>query len=171
MLKGLVRIGKLTRPHGIKGAVLLSLGSAGRPDTSKAKVFFVEINGVQTPFFVTEIKMLGKNLALQFDNLKTIEQAQKVCGANVWLEEKNLLKEKKQKDFAGYRLIDAVKGDLGEILEVVEMPGQRMFSLEVKNKEVLLPFNEELIEKTDNKNKTIYYHAPEGLIDIYLGQE
>lgn len=168
MVQGLVRVGKLTRPHGIKGAVLLSLGAQNRPDTSKTKVFFIEINGVPTPFFASEIKIMGKNLALVFDDCKTIEQAQKLCGSDVWVEQKDLVKEKKQKDFTGYNLVDAVKGELGKIIEIVDMPGQRMFSLEVNKKEVLLPFNEELIEKTDNKTKTIYYRAPEGLIDIYL---
>lgn len=168
MVQGLVKVGKLTRPHGIKGAVLLNLGGDGRPDTRKTKLFFVEISGVQTPFFVIEIKLLGKNLVLQFDSLKTVEQAQKICGSDVWVEQKNLLKEKKQKDLLGYHLVDAVKGDLGAIREVVEMPGQRMFALEVNSREVLLPFNEELIERTDNKAKIVYYRAPEGLIDIYL---
>lgn len=168
MVQDLVKIGKLTRLHGIKGGLVLHLDSGPGPDTRKAKAFFIEINGVPTPFFASEIKQSGKNLILSFDSVKDTAEAQKLAGKEVWLEKKNLQKEKKQVDHTGYRLIDSVKGDLGIISEIIEMPGQRMFSLNVNGKEVLLPFNEALISKTDVTSKTIYYSAPDGLIDIYL---
>ena len=47
------------------------------------------------------------------------------------------------------------------------MPGQQMFSVIINEQEVLLPFTEDLIVKIDHKAKTIFYEAPEGLIDIY----
>jgi len=168
MAQGLVKIGKLTRLHGIKGSLILNLDTGRGPDTKKIKAFFIEINGVPTPFFVSGIKSSGKNLIVSFDSVNSPEAAQKLAGKEVWAEEKFLLKEKKQADYTGYRLEDAQKGYLGIIHEIIEMPGQRMFALEVGKKEVLLPFNEELIERTDAKTRTVFYKAPEGLIDIYL---
>ena len=168
MVQGLVKVGKLTRAHGIKGAELLYLDGEGRPDPRKTKVFFLEINGVHTPFFAEEIKLMGKNLVLLFDTVNTMAGAQGLCGKEVWVEQKNLVKEKKLKDLTGYQLVDAHKGNLGTIQQILEMPGQRMFSLQVNNKEVLLPFNEELIEKTDTRKRIIFYKAPDGLLDIYL---
>ncbi len=169
MVQDLVKIGKLTRLHGIKGSLILNLDSGPGPDTKKVKTVFLDINGVHTPFFVSEIKASAKNLVLTFDSVSSPEDAQKLAGKEVWLEKKNLVKEKKQADYTGYRLIDANKGDLGIILEIMEMPGQRMFALRVNDKEVLLPFTDEFIEKADAKSKTVFYCAPEGLIDIYLG--
>jgi len=168
MEQGLVKIGKLTRLHGIKGALLLNTEGDGYPDHRRARTFFIEINGIPTPFFVSEIKILGKNLILAFDTVKTTSEGHKLIGKEVWLEPRFIRKEKKQVDLSGYRVIDAMKGDLGVIREVIEMPGQRMLALEVGGKEVLLPFNEDLIEKKDVKSKTIFYKAPEGLLDIYL---
>jgi 16S rRNA processing protein RimM len=169
MVPELVKIGKLTRLHGIKGAVVLILDSGPGPDTRKAKSFLVNINGVPTPFFVSEIKMAGNNLILSFDTVTDTEAAKKLLGREVLLDSRFLKKEKKQAaDLSGYRLVDAHKGDLGLIKEVVELPGQRLFALEINGKEVLLPVNDELIEKTDAKSRTVFYRAPEGLIDIYL---
>lgn len=168
MVQDLVKIGKLTRPHGIKGAMILFLDNGPGPDLKKSKTFFIEINGVPTPFFTTSIKFSGKNLILSFDSVNNPEEARKILGKEVWLEKKNQLVEEKQVDYTGYRLIDSVKGDLGIIHEVIDMPGQKVFSLVVNEKEVLLPFNHELIDKTDVKAKIVHYSAPEGLIDIYL---
>ena len=159
MERGLVKIGKLTRLHGIKGALLLHTDGAAYPDIQKARTFFVEINGVPTPFFVSEIKILGKNLVLAFDTVKTTGEAQKLVGKEAWLEPRFILKEKKQEDLTGYRVVDAEKGDLGTIKEIIEMPGQRMFALEVGGKEVLLPFNEDLIEKKDVKAKMAMFDS------------
>ena len=168
MVQDLVKIGKLTRLHGIKGSLILNPDSGPGPDIKKMKAVFLEINGVQTPFFITEIKILGKNLILGFDSVSNPEAAKKLAGRDVWIEKKFLQKEKKRADYTGYKLTDAVKGEMGIIHQIIEMPGQRMFVLQVNGKEVLLPFNEELIEKADTKAQTVYYRAPEGLIDIYL---
>jgi len=170
MVPELVKIGKLTRLHGIKGALVLILDSGPGPDTRKAKSFLVNINGVPTPFFVSEIKQSGTNLILSFDSVTDTEAAKKLVGKEVLLDSRFLKKEKKTvADLSGYRLVDAHQGDLGLIREIVELPGQRLFALEINGKEVLLPINDELVERTDAKSKTIFYRAPEGLIDIYLG--
>jgi len=97
-----------------------------------------------------------------------MEAAQKLLNKEVFAEKKNLTKEKKTVNYNGYTLIDAHKGKIGVIAEMVEMPGQIMISILVNDKEVLLPFTDDLVDKVDVKNKTVYYNAPEGLIDIYL---
>jgi len=163
----LIKIGKLTRLHGIKGSVVLHVQGPHIPDVKKIKNFFVEINQTPTPFFVTEIKLSGKNLIVSFDSVKTIEAAQKIINCEVWLDEKNIKKQAPVKDLTGYTLSDKNKGDLGPINEIIEMPGQKMFSISINEKEVLLPFTEDLIIKIDDKVKTVFYEAPEGLIDIY----
>ena len=163
----LIKIGKLTRLHGIKGSVVLHIAGEHSPDVKKVKQFFIEINQTPTPFFVTEIKASGKNLILTFDSVNTIEAAQRIINCGVWLEEKSIKKQAAVKDLSGYILNDKTKGNLGDINEVIDMPGQRMFSITIKEQEVLLPFTEDLIIKIDHKAKTVFYEAPEGLIDMY----
>lgn len=166
-MNGLIKIGKLTKLHGIKGSVVLQLQGTDAPDIKKTKSFFIEINKIPTPFFVTEIKLSGKNLVLTFDSLTSMEAAQKLIHCSVWLDEKNLQKQIAVKDLTGYILNDKNKGSLGPINEVVDMPGQKMFSVTINKQEALLPFTEKLIVKINHKTKIVHYNAPEGLIDIY----
>jgi 16S rRNA processing protein RimM len=169
IVKGFIKIGKLTRLHGIKGAVVLHIPGDHILDTRKTRSLMIEINGVLTPFFVKEIKLSGKNFILSFDSVSTIEAAQRLLNAAVWLDEKSLKKQVVAKDLAGYSLNDKERGNLGPIVEVVEMPGQRLFAITINGNEVLLPFTEELVIKIDHKTKTVFYVSPEGLIDMYLG--
>jgi len=169
IVNDLIKIGKLSKLHGIKGSVVLQMLAPYQLEVKKIRNFFIEINQTPTPFFVTEIKLSGKNLILNFDSIKTLEAAQKIIGYDVLVAEENIIKQKAVKDLTGYKLIDKNRGDLGLILEVVDIPGQRMFSLSVGGKEVLLPFVEDFVVKIEHKTKTVQYHAPDGLIDIYIG--
>lgn len=168
-MNGLIKIGKLSKAHGLKGSVVLQLTGSDVPDSKKTKAVFIEINQIPTPFFISEIKTAGKNLVLTFDSVSTMEAAQKLLNCAVLIEEKNIQKQEVVKDLAGYTLNDKEKGDLGKITEVVELPGQKLFSLLINEKEVLLPFIPDLVLKIDHRSKIIFYNAPEGLIDMYTG--
>jgi 16S rRNA processing protein RimM len=168
MEQGLVKIGKLTRLHGVRGALLLHLDSGPGPDTEKLTSVFVEINGTPTPFFIAELKPVGKNLAITFDSVGSTQEAQRLAGREAWIERKFLRKQKQAADLTGYTLVDARRGEVGVVKEMLDMPGQRLLALEVQGREVLLPFNDDLVQKTDAKKKIIYYSAPEGLIDVFL---
>ena len=163
----LIKIGRLTRLHGVKGSVVLQLVGTDAPDTKKTKSFFIEINRIPTPFFITEIKLSGKSLVLTFDSVSSVEAAQKIMNSTVWIEERDIQKQAPVKDVTGYILNDKSKGDLGKITEVIDMPGQKMFSITLNEQEVLLPFTPDLIVKIDHKTKTVFYNSPEGLIDMY----
>lgn len=164
-----MKIGKLTRLHGIKGALLLHLDSGPGPDVARMKTLFLEINGTPTPFFLSEIKNVGKNLAVSFDTVNGTTEAQKLAGKEVWIEAGYLRKEKKGADLSGYLLVDDEKGEIGTVIEIIDSPGQRLLSVKAGTREVLLPYNEDFVRQTDHKKKIVYYSAPAGLIDIFLG--
>ncbi|MGZ3862471.1 MAG: ribosome maturation factor RimM [Bacteroidia bacterium] len=166
-MNALIKIGKLSKVHGLKGSVVLQLSGNDIPDNKKTKAVFIEINQIPTPFFISEIKTAGKNMVLTFDSVNTVESAQKLLNCPVLIEEKNIQKQEAVKDLTGYRLNDKEKGDLGQINEVVELPGQKLFSLLINKKEVLLPFIPDLVVKIDHRSKIVFYNAPEGLIDMY----
>ena len=46
----------------------------------------------------------------------------------------------------------------------------QLFQIMNGDTEILIPILDQIIEKVDRENKTIYISAPAGLIDIYLQQ-
>ena len=66
----------------------------------------------------------------------------------------------------GYQTHDKVKGALGVIEDVLELPMQYLAKVNYNKKEVLIPLNDETIERIEKKTKTIYFNLPEGLLDI-----
>jgi 16S rRNA processing protein RimM len=67
----------------------------------------------------------------------------------------------------GYTIIQEKKS-LGDILEVIEQPHQMLCRIEINEKEVLIPLNEDTLKKIDHKKKQVIVQLPEGLLEIYL---
>lgn len=163
----LIKIGKLTRVHGLKGALVVSGDNLNSIEIKKKGFLFFEINNISTPFFITEAKMAGKNMVLTFDGIDTVEKAKPFIGKEVYGDEKNISVKKNTSDnIEGYNLIDELKGNVGKINELITMPKQQFLSIDIDGEETLLPYTDVFVKKIDHKTKTVYYCAPEGLFDI-----
>jgi 16S rRNA processing protein RimM len=163
----LIKVGKLSRVHGIKGALIVTGDNLANVEVKKTGFLFIEMNNVPTPFFITEVKYAGKNLVVNFDGIKTIEEAKPLIGKDLWADEKNIsVKKSNTNNLEGYDLIDEIKGNVGKVNELIVLPKQQFLSVNVNDNEVLLPYTDVFVKKIDHKAKTVYYAAPEGLFDI-----
>ena len=166
-MRQLIKIGRLIRVHGLKGALILSGDKLESIEIKKNGFLLIEINNSSTPFFVSEVKMAGKNLIIHFDSVKTIESAKQLIHKDVYADEKNVsFKENDNINLQGYDLIDELKGNVGKINELINLPKQQLLSVQIKNEEVLVPYTDAFVKKVDHKTKTLYYCAPDGLFDI-----
>ena len=163
----LIKIGKLTRVHGLKGALVVSGDNLQNIEIKKNGFLFIEINHTHTPFFVSDAKYIGKNLVLGFDGLRTVEEAKPLIGKELWADEKNIsIKKTQVSSLEGYDLIDELKGNVGKITELITLPKQQFLSVQINEEEVLLPYTSAFVKKIDHTAKTVYYCAPDGLFDI-----
>ncbi|HPS46179.1 MAG TPA: ribosome maturation factor RimM [Bacteroidales bacterium] len=169
-------LGFLLKVHGFKGEVIFQLNQESPILISKLESVFIEINEQLIPFFIENTRPINQtSYILKFWDVDTIEQATHLLKNNVFILSSLLPKQKKAtlqiSDFTGFVVIDENFGTLGEIRNVIEMPQQLIFEIIYQNKEVLIPANEHIITKVDKKNRVVNIHAPEGLIDIYLGND
>ncbi len=66
----------------------------------------------------------------------------------------------------GFLLVDKTAGEVGRIDEVLDMPQQEMAFLQYRNREVLIPLNEQFITAIDERAKKVFTDLPEGLLDV-----
>ena len=72
-------------------------------------------------------------------------------------------------EFIGYTIIDYVLGNIGIINDVDDKTENVIIKvIHSSGKEIILPFNDDLIDEIDDDAKTIQFSAPEGLIAMYL---
>jgi 16S rRNA processing protein RimM len=74
-------------------------------------------------------------------------------------------------EIEGFAVIDAVKGPIGKVIEVVDLTNNPLISIDFEGIEILIPKQAQFIQRVDRETQTIYISAPEGLLDMYLGTE
>jgi len=172
MIKNYRNIGKIVSVFGLKGELIIHHHLGKKTSLKGLEVIFIEERKDEMlPYFVESIKIKNEEeVYMKLEGIDTKETAHKLLQKETWLPETDFQKYAVKSapiSLVGYHIIDDGK-DLGEILEVIEQPHQVLCRLEIQEKEVLIPMNEETLQKTDQKNKKVFVTLPEGLLDVYL---
>lgn len=165
-------LGSITKPWGIKGQVMLFLDVDEPEDYRDLDSAFVDVKGQLVPYFFHIDQLNGNKAVATFEDL-TPEQAAALCGRELYLPLYLLPKLDGNRfyfhEVVGFRVIDSVYGDIGVLEQVIDYPAQPLFQIMKNGTEVLVPVIDPVIDKVDRKLKTIFITAPNGLIDLYLG--
>lgn len=162
------RIGKLGKPHGIKGEVSLMF-TDDVFDRVEAEYLVLLIDGILVPFFMEEYRFRSNELALvKFEDIDTQERAAELTGCEVFFP-RALAEADEDADLSfaqivGFGIHDEATGKfVGTIDSVDTSTDNILFELEDGT---LIPVAEEWIKDIDNNNKKITMALPEGLIDL-----
>lgn len=172
-LKDSIYIGQIAKLHGYKGGVSLFLDVTHPEEYMDMESFFIEIDGILTPFFVESFKLKNKGFAaVKFQGIDTEQEAKSLLKKKVFIPE-TVLRELDESNFydhevIGYEVEDVVKGKIGKVTAIADLKQNPLLVIEFKDKEILLPIFEGLIVNVDRKLKRLKVKAPDGLIDLYL---
>ena len=172
-LKDSIYIGQIAKLHGYKGGVSLFLDVTHPEEYMDMESFFIEIDGILTPFFVESFKLKNKGFAaVKFQGVDSEQEARSLLKKKVFIPETEL-RELDESNFydhevIGYEVEDVVKGEIGKVTAIADLKQNPLLVIEFKDKEILLPIFDGLILKVDRKLKRLKVKAPDGLIDLYL---
>ena len=166
------KIGKLVAVSGLKGELLLKHTLGKKTSLKGLQALFVEEKKSSfLPWFIESTRIKSdEETYIKLEGLDTRETANKLTQKEVWLPEpdfKKFASKSSPISLLGYMIIEDAK-PLGEILEVIEQPHQLLCRLEIGGKEVLIPLNEETLQRTDHKKKQVTVILPDGLLEIYM---
>lgn len=172
-IKDCYYLGRVTKPWGVKGQMALFLDVDVPEDYAGLDSAFVEVKGQLVPYFFQVDQLNGNRAIVTFEDL-TPEQAQALAGHDLYLPLDSLPKLEGNKfyyhEVVGFRVVDSVHGDIGVLQQVIEYPAQPLFQIDKNGTEILVPLIDQVIDKVDRKLKTIYITAPNGLIELYMGE-
>lgn len=165
-------IGYISKTRGLKGEVQVSF-SYPEPEKLKISSVFIEMNHKLVPYFVSNYKipmpMIGY---FNFEDIEHIDQASTITKKKIYLP--NRLKPKRKKgeflftDLLGFTAEDEQAGALGQILNVQEYPQQFLATINIQEKEILIPLNETFIAEINIDKRFIRFNLPDGLLDLYM---
>lgn len=166
------KIGKLVAVFGLKGELVLKHTLGKKTSLKGLQAIFIEEKKQSfIPWFIETTKIkTEEEVYLKLEGVDTREAAMKLTQKEIWIPEpdfKKLAAKSAPASILGYTIINDNE-PLSEVLEVIEQPHQLLCRIEINQKEVLIPLNEQTIQKIDHKKKQVSVSLPDGLLEIYL---
>ncbi|MHB1922732.1 MAG: ribosome maturation factor RimM [Chitinophagaceae bacterium] len=165
-------MGKLVAAFGLKGELILQHQLGKKTSLKNLEMLFLEENKNSfIPYFLVSSKIKNEaEIYILLEGIDTREKAQTLIHRNVFLKEDSF------KKFAALtapislldmQVEDVHLGDLGKIIEILELPSQVLAKIYYQEKEILLPINESTLRSIDRKNKIVHLLLPEGILQIF----
>ena len=166
-------LGKIVAKFSFKGEVLIKLDTDEPETYTEMESVLVEYNDNLVPFFI-ERSYLHKSTLLRakFEDIDTEEDAEDMIGTDVYLPLTMLPELPEDKfyfhEIIGFDVEDAEHGHIGKVVSINDTTAQALFEIDKNGKQILIPMNDEFIQKVDKQNKLLKVITPEGLVDLYL---
>jgi 16S rRNA processing protein RimM len=167
-------LGYVAKLHGFKGEVSLFLDVSNPADYAGLDALFIDINNQLTPFFVESFKLKNKGFAaVKFEGVDTEQDARLLLRKSLFLPAE-ILPELSGVNFydhevIGFKVVDNQFGEVGELLDIIDLSVNPLLQIQRDKKEVLVPLIDGLVTRVDRDSKVLYISAPAGLIELYLG--
>lgn len=165
------KIGFFRKTHGVHGELILEFEEQFEYSVEEADCFFVELEGLLVPFYIADEGLRfrsSKSVIVKFDFVDSEKYAKRFIGASACLYKKDIIEEHEQNIFSlkDFLIIDSKLGEIGIIKEVDDYSGNIVFTVLFREKELLIPFHEEMLVDLNEHKKELTLVLPDGLIDI-----
>ena len=166
------QLGTIAKLHGYKGEVSLFMDVSDLSKYEDLDHIFIEINASLTPFFIERKKFKNKGfVALKLEGIDDEASAKKLLKKAVFLPDTFLecLDDQSFYDYEiiGYKVEDTKHGNIGVVKEVIDNASNPLLSIQLDDKELLIPIFDGLVQKVDRQEKVLTITSPEGLIELY----
>ncbi|MFD2520653.1 ribosome maturation factor RimM [Emticicia soli] len=166
-------LGKITKTHGLKGELAIWLDVDYPEDYEELDSVLLEVKGQLVPHFVEEIQIRPNKSIIKFEDIDTIEEAQKLVNCDIYLPDDNLPELEDDDQFyyheiIDFDVIDEEKGKLGKVLAVYTSERQDLIAMQYEGKEILIPIDDDIVKTVNREKKELYTHLPNGLLEVYL---
>lgn len=165
-----VVVGRLGRPHGVHGEFNVEvLTDDPQKRFSKGSTFTLEKS--KKLLTVASVRFGNKKLYVRFEEVGDRTEAEKYKGDYLQLILQESEVPKSGNEFYDQQLIgliakDVNKNELGKVVEVVHAPLQDLLVVKaLNNKEVLVPFVDQIVPQVEITEGWILITPPAGLFD------
>jgi len=166
-------LGRITKTSGYKGSLVFFFDVDDIDKYTNLEAVFIDMNNELVPFAINTINFKSaKSAIVQLEDTTDEESAAALVGYELYLPLSFLPKLKGNKfyyhEVIGFKVIDKNLGELGIVKEILDQSNQAILVINQKEKEILIPITDEIIQLVDRKKKIINVITPTGLVDIYL---
>ena len=166
------KLGESYKAYGIKGELIIRTDLKLSKNTiTKWESIFIKINGILVPFFIDNIFLKSeKEIQIKLEDIDDEIQAKKYLGHEIYIDQEASFIEDDSSIFfkyINYKIANEQAEVLGQIVELLEYPGQIMLVVNIEEgEEVIVPAIEDWIVSIDSEQKIIGMNLPDGLFEL-----
>ena len=174
-----LRVGVITKTHGLKGEVKLYPTTDDTEKFSYIKEFYLDNNGIFTKLKLSYAKEMKNMFICKFEGIDSIEEAEKTVKRDLYIDRKDAKKLKEGEnyisDLIDLKVISDTYGPIGYVKDVFPTGANHVMEIgldediktNVKSKDtLLLPYIKQCTLDVDLEKKEVLVHILDGLLDI-----
>ena len=172
-----LRVGRLVKAHGLKGALKLELYTDS-PDQRFRAGQELELQVPETSEWfgktvkVAELRFYNQSPVLFLEGIQDRSQAETLVKAILLIETDLEQLPEDPEAWYDHQLVGltALVGEevVGKVIRVDHLPAQDLLAIETSNGEVLVPFVKQIVPSVDIKKGQVVLTPPAGLFEINL---
>ena len=168
MEKNFFPIGRIVKPHGVKGKVKVEYYGVDLPGLSLYREIFIEDErGRPEAYEVLEVIPQPHRLILRLKGIEKIEEAESLTGKEIFVKREALLELEEGEyywvDVLGVEVETREGKWIGKVKEIFPTGANDVYVVEGRRGEILLPATEEVIQSIDIKRRVMKVVRKEGL--------
>ena len=162
-----INVGRLKNTYKLNGDLTCKLSDSGVKLISPNEKAWVKLAEDEfLPVVIEKIERLNSQHLLKFKNINSAEDANIYQQSELLLEDEIVEDDEISLNCVGYSVFNQENQLLGEVIEILEIPGNPLLLIEMDKKEVMLPIDEEFIQLFDNENEKIIIQNFEELLEL-----
>jgi 16S rRNA processing protein RimM len=167
----MVLVGRIARPHGIRGQVIVAPETDFVADRFRnGATFWTRSSRGQEVLTVSSVRLQNGRPVIGFEGFETIEDVERLAGLDLRIPEDSLLPlgagTYYVHDLVGCA-VETISGELvGEVKRVEGGAGASVLSVEGRRGEVLVPLAADICVEVDIAGRRIRINPPEGLLEL-----
>lgn len=161
-----IQIGELYREHGVRGFCKVHIFSGSDENLNQKANYWLTQGDSVLKTKILDLSHVGRYFLVLFDCFKNPETIFPWRKAGLWLHKNDLHREPGQKfdfEWDGFSILHPDGQMVGQILNIVYTP-KKNFSVQlISGETVLIPCEDNWIQKLDESKKQVVMDLPEGL--------
>ena len=165
-----LKVGKIVNTHALQGEVRIVSHSDFKDERFKAgSELFIDFNGTYVPVTVKSHRMNKNFDLLKFVDMPHINDVEKYKGCELLVDTAHL-SELDEEEFYFHEImgcmVKTVDGaELGDIIDIIQTGANDVWVIQRKGeKDLLIPYIEDVVKEVDTLNKSVTIELIEGLI-------
>ena len=165
-----IAIGRVSKPHGVKGEIRIEYFNLEEPHVfSHYQTIFLQGDEKSLhPYRLLTVRPHKKFILAQLEGIQSRAEAEQLRGKVVLIDPAELppLKEDEYywQDILGMRVVSENGEDVGTIKEIIPTGSNDVYVVEKGAQEILIPATQDVIISIDIEARTMIIHPLEGLL-------